>query len=572
MVTASPKHSSKKTTASKVPAAASKPKSSSLPCSKHSVVVEFRPLPSYKGEFGFDWLRIREGMPLSPGTLNDPEEGVYIDSADGHYHGCIEGGAINDASATHDMTKKEAKKNIQKEYQRFQIERRSKNLILASLDRVQRGVKYRLLTYFVPYLNLFPEGTRPAWEGNRRLVNAKNLAQKSGRSQYCLHLSGAHPPAPPCEARLQVLIDVKDQAPHAVVLEYNAKYLEISGTRAFSGVSVGAGHPVPSTVSGKTGKVGRYALSGHYKLTPETHQESVKKFCEITIKCIKPIPENTEITAWAYDSQGNKAITVPVGKMIVRANDAAHQKKMKIALVRVATNVTQKPKKGKKGVFNAGTALGEVTSLYNTLYQALIIPDVINTIVMRNASVRDITLNLSKDPTFRVPTAADIAAGNNVGKYIDVISSAKPCINTYASGFAEHLERGLDKSYPALSASYCLAFGFGEDAAASPGANLMGLAASHVVGGYIVGVRSTVSMYPHRDAATLPHELLHTLQLYHTHNDNPTDPAYRLESAQKYIFTHGVTTNIMSYNFRASYSTWRWQWKIMWNNADKVVR
>jgi hypothetical protein len=267
---------------------------------------------------------------------------------------------------------------------------------------------------------------------------------------------------------------------------------------------------------------------------------------------LKPIPHDIEIVAYAYDEKGNKAITIPIGKMIVRANDEKHRKTMKIALTRVFTNVTQ-DNKTEEGVFTSN----ELVSLFNTLHQSLILPEVVNT-VRRKGVDEDIILNLENDKKFLNGTP-----GAGYGEYL----SAGVINPDDGKGFAAYLETRLDRIYPEckLSRDYFLAFCFWENGLT----DLLGRASAKVAAGKLV-FRSSVSIFPARDDPTLPHELLHALQLFHTHKG--ASISARLQMAQRYIFPLASTTNVMSYNPDSCYSLWKWQWDIMQENAERIIR
>jgi hypothetical protein len=411
-------------------------------------VVEFRPLITYQGEFGFDWLRVYEG-PDSGATINHTEEIPYIDAADAtatRHTGQVEGGFNSAAPNGPGLTPAEAKTRIQTEYNNFPIVRSPS----APVPRIN----YRLLTYFVPYLNLFPDGTEPAWVWRTPTVGAYILKPPSGVTL----------PKPPCEAKLQVLIDIKHQAPDKIVLEYNPEFLEITG----------------AATSGAT-TPGKYVIPGGYTVTPETYADNVKKSAEITVKCINATALDIEILAWAYDCNGVKVISNPVGKMIVRANTIAHQRVMKIALASVKTNTNNNSRGGNIGTFNPPTANLELTQLFNTLHQALIIPDVVNTIVAPSGS-QDVTLDLTQNRRFHHdPTAAGSAitgslttagglttgAGGTVGQFVHppatTSATAVPCIDVSSSNYDVYLEQLLNDKYPELRpTSYWIVFNFGE--------------------------------------------------------------------------------------------------------------
>ncbi|MCV9926917.1 hypothetical protein OIU83_04610 [Flavobacterium sp. LS1R49] len=98
-----------------------------LPVEKMALAkVEFRTLAAYKGEFGFDWLRLKDnGLNLEP-----------------DYKSIIEGGYKDGIS---DLTKIEAYKKLKSEYKQIPVIVKAKTA----------GGKPSVGEYFVPYLNLF---------------------------------------------------------------------------------------------------------------------------------------------------------------------------------------------------------------------------------------------------------------------------------------------------------------------------------------------------------------------------------------------------------------------------------
>jgi hypothetical protein len=553
---------------STAPACVSTPKNPNPPCSQHSVVVEFRPLkdspgkPGYKGEFGFDWLRIYEWGMMQNNPFTHAEEIPYIDAADGRRLGNVESGAkkisIEDIIAakniTVNLTATEAKTKIQKEYNQFVIKRFP--------SKPQTVVDYRLLSYFVPYLNLFPEGTQP-------VTRTKPDASKP----FLTLPAGTTLPNPPCEAALQLLIDIKYQTPHEIVLEYDPAYLQISGTTGSSKyyeiASSSSGrqsrHERGKTPKGASVVKSQYVIN-KFEITPENYAGNVKKSDEIKVKCIRAIPSDIRIFAYAYDKNGHKAIAAPVGEMVVCANDVAHQKRMKIALVQVDTDV-QQDNFVEHGIFRSN----ELISLFHTLHQALILPDVVNSVKEKNTN-KEIILDLTKDKKYHDPSTS---VWWNPLTWLSGKHLFAGCINPHVDNFEKYLEERLNASYQAyhLPRDYFLVFNFGENGPTSPRGTLNGIASSKVLANNLMVCRSSVSLFPSRGPWTLPHELLHTLQLFHTHDDNPGNtPPTPLLPAQKYIFGHGQTTNVMSYNRTTRHTTWKWQWEIMRKNAANITR
>ncbi|WP_311326476.1 phage baseplate assembly protein V [Capnocytophaga sputigena] len=94
-------------------------------------VVHFRPLDSWRGEFGFDWLRINDGASF---TKEKPYEEI------------IEGGYTDkktDDGRDRDLSKTEAYQNLKNEYEKYPIKRREDSVLSDHTE------------YYVPYLTMF---------------------------------------------------------------------------------------------------------------------------------------------------------------------------------------------------------------------------------------------------------------------------------------------------------------------------------------------------------------------------------------------------------------------------------
>ena len=139
-----------------------------------NVIVEFRPLSTWQGEFGFDWLRIDDGA----ATLETP------------YYVCLQNGYEKPTKRdlnTEYESKGEAFKELEKEYQKITIRRANTPL---------------LTKYYVPWLNIYPE----------KISNTVNTT-----------------PQPPCEVELNILLDIEGISPDQIRIEFNKKYFRIDG-------------------------------------------------------------------------------------------------------------------------------------------------------------------------------------------------------------------------------------------------------------------------------------------------------------------------------------------------------
>jgi uncharacterized protein involved in type VI secretion and phage assembly len=139
-----------------------------------NTIVEFRPLTSWNGEVGYDWLRIDDG----------------IAGQETPYYDCLESGyeAPNGRDTNTEFDSKgEAFKALEKEYLQIPINRASNP---------------NLKKYYVPWLSLFPE--------------AVNIACTTS-------------PKPPCEIDLRVLVDVEIEEPDQIRIVFSKDYFTIDG-------------------------------------------------------------------------------------------------------------------------------------------------------------------------------------------------------------------------------------------------------------------------------------------------------------------------------------------------------
>jgi hypothetical protein len=154
--------------------AASKPVPAKIPL---KCMVQFRPLDSWKGEYGFDWLRIA-------GAGEKAGETAYKDLVDGGAKTTgtdASGKTIVTAQYSHTIVPPETVSTedyaaLKKQYNTIPVE------IKSAPDDAKE--------YFVPYLNLFPEKTPGT-------------------------------PTPPSEAELKIIIAVEQDEPDKIELEYD---------------------------------------------------------------------------------------------------------------------------------------------------------------------------------------------------------------------------------------------------------------------------------------------------------------------------------------------------------------
>jgi hypothetical protein len=425
---------------------------------------------------------------------------------------------------------------------------------------------YRLSTYFVPWLNLFPEkdasgaplGGHPAPSDPKRFA-----------------ISGLTPPLRRCEAELQVLYDIKNEKPGKIAIEYDPTLFAITGSGT-SGPTQNSGALHEYIIPYKT-----------YGITPKNYQESVKVAETIKIKCLREINaefHTLEVVAYSFENgMGSsprlmKEGTI-VGKLNVCGNAKLYRKEVKITLVRVTTDIRHGMPPtvlgGSQGPVTGEFTPADIEAMFHTLHQALITPDVINL----DNNGKEYILDLSLDPKFHLASApggfikpVPVNPSNPSGGIVDPTSSE---FQDYI--IDEFKRQHFRTHYPATTPTITdrfLAFAFAEKAPVGGIAfeqlekeSLLDVAFSRPM--YNVW-RPATAIFNHRYDETLAHEQLHALTLRHTHSDWEATPnRYTCITPNcKYIFPFMTTTNVMSYNHRNMYSTWRWQWKIMQNNVN----
>ena len=526
-------------------------------CTKSSVVVEFRPLNNWDGEFGFDWLRVTEA------EARDIEQS-YIRNADNPTaafkpndvtFGLVESGY---ATPTTDLDADPAQSQIKTEYAVHPISDKGRNS------------KSRHLTYYVPYLNLYPQtGLAPL------------QALAAGLTEYA-----ATEPRP-CEAKLRMIVDIKGQSPESIEIEFNNKDFAITLNIANA----------ETEIDGDTSSL-KIPVPKNYTPTPDTAATSRKLVAGaseliVTIRCLRSLTSDKEINVYAYHEQDDTAANKDAkddlkknnalhnkanpgtpndpttvilterklaGQLKVLQNDAPKQKELNVILIKVKTEVNVGTRQ--TGSYNPA----ELKKFSDVLHQALVHPRIITQL---NNS--DIILDLTSDNNFKknLPNAARPRGLNN-GYYVLPIGN----INKNEVGFGDYIYNQfinteintggtITKPYKNLTRAngYFLVFIF-KDKGNGDG-KLFGNVLKDRTGNF---VKNVVLYQIHAgDTATIPHEGLHGLTLRHTHRDE-----HPLKYPNcRYIFPNSLfygadlaTSNIMGYNTNAeAYSTWRWQWE-----------
>ncbi|HEV2700737.1 MAG TPA: hypothetical protein VGV09_03840 [Steroidobacteraceae bacterium] len=329
-----------------------------------------------------------------------------------------------------------------------------------------------LMEYFVPYLNLFPKGT-------------------------------AGSPTPPFEAQLRILVQVEENAPDKLDLEYDTTLLAVD-KRQLKDKAVGAK---------------RVATDGTMKIT-----------------CNAALASDQLIKVWAT-FQGERKL---VGQLKLLKNGDSARKHIKFLLVKVKTNIN--------GTLRTGSiSEAEKVALRNVLFQALITCD------MEEAAS---DFDMTTDDAMRIKTVGTAKA---YGKFIYQKTKVDP---TKTEGlFEDYIAPGAAKAdafFSYVHDSFMKATGNQKYAKHFTIFAFDEVPYDVTTYGQVqdIGVHNAALFAPAggRKVTTMAHEILHGLNLKHTH-DSPGPQ-------NKYIFKSSTTDNIMSYS-AARYSTWRRQWEVM---------
>ena len=581
-------------------------KKAAMVCKKNHTIVEFRPNRRWKGEFGFDWLRVDD----SPVPGHVPGEPPYKD--------CILGSQKSGYTAA--TPNAAAYNDLKTEYHKLNVNQHR----AAPKDE-----------YFIPWLNLY----------------AQDVSEKINNDYKATNGGTDLPVKPPHEAELRLIINVQgDRKPKELEIVFPSEFLTINGSSdpvkisvadvSFTPNSPGINYDhLPQTI--KVACIKEFSKdqyvdvwAHHYEIeqgdvtTLEQENAQLKDTdipaLELEIKALETETQALETEAQALQTQmteqqvqiqenpadktaGEIAAMEEVlaaktaqlaakkkqiedkqkeieqkkkeveqaqekitknteeinkmqgrslaGKLCVCANDAKHRKTCKLLLINVRTN------------FSTATTVApdvdgvqtntEIEQFYRALYQALVYPDV----------ERDILFNRTTDPKFKLdtPTTAGFVSTSGIVKY----STISNCF--------DHMKNEFFKANPTYKAKECYPlFFFGIQGEGMAGVAMLG--------------KKVGAMFMGRVDSTFPHEALHGLGLHHTHMDynksagTYTTPYYSgsIPSNFKYIYFMGssghpdsnydkATSNIMSYKKTTvgmvqvddRFDTWHWQWEVI---------
>ena len=235
----------------------------------------------------------------------------------------------------------------------------------------------------------------------------------------------------------------------------------------------------------------------------------------VEIECLKEFATDQTIKVMYQKRQ--------LGQLMVLKNDKANRYKADVVFVKIKTDLSG------KGKWKEGKIVGEKALLERYLKQGLITPKVVEE-----------TMDLTADITFNTKFA-----GKKKG-YID-----------NKTGIHAYLNKKVDAKYKDYLKVY-----FIPDKC--PTFDKNGIESGKVNGQAMAISSDTVVVFGGHDKATVSHEALHALGLYHTFSSHKKNA---------YSYKKGATYNIMDYSHWQKYGskkrilTWLWQWKKLWSNA-----
>lgn len=417
----------------------------------------FRTKQDYRGEFGFDWLRI--------GDVNG--ELPYEDSIISGFEEKQWNGTGWD---TQFDSRLEAFEALKKEYINI------KTLVGQEI-------------YYVPFLNIYPPDA---------IVGT---------------------PAPVSTVTLKVVADIKENTLN-IRYDYDTTLFSVSSSLL-------------------TGSI----------------EKGIYQNIEITIACLKEFDQDQIIKVIGTSQLPNEAAKENIiGVLKVCKNSRkTNNENLEVVIVKVITDIDKNGSEDTDPAYVSPEFMGidEKNQLIYTLYQSLIYKE---NITISTAS----PLNMTEFPKFRKDEAGTY--------YRKVIAGGKSAEIEYLlddGRIQDDLITELHAKQPEYD-NYLKVFVFAVNGINADGFEIGGRAKK-------IGSRSCAMYRARPPKATLAHEVLHAIGLYHTHADGPivnsnqryVYPRYNSNASNGPITISGTTDNIMSYTSNAQITTWKWQWKIL---------
>jgi hypothetical protein len=273
--------------------------------------------------------------------------------------------------------------------------------------------------------------------------------------------------------------------------------------------------------------------SGHLNVSYEKVKPKTGKY-EITVKCNKTFKIIHLIEAVAvYDNPNGGEISKICGLLRVIPNSVIP--KVNIMIVAVRIDIGNGESKGQK-------LTGEIEELRKVLHQSYIeIEDFKDDVKITIVNQGEFYLAKTEDKKyhFKVTKGLYTAVITELEKIMDLDDAyrdyIKICIFDEECKDISQKEISQKENIPLFDSIY------GET------------------------LNEYVLLFRKRDTPTMPHEVLHALSLEH-----PFVSKDGVKAAPKALYTYKAqsTENIMDYTKDKGYSTWFWQWKILWEKLD----
>ncbi|GJM51362.1 hypothetical protein RCZ15_23350 [Capnocytophaga catalasegens] len=468
-------------------------------------VVHFRPLDSWKGEFGFDWLRVDDGNLL-------PNDSVYETIIDGGY-----GNGVVDLTGydPRGVVISTAYETLKTQYYHNCIRR--KNTANTNIE------------YFVPYLSLFSK------EFVDKLVASPN--RPAVLPQY--------------EAEIQLLIEIEEDI-EKLEFDYEKEFFKLDK-------DILSHKTRTSLTKGETIKI--------TCLKDLDRDKEIKIYAYPKINTEPELILGSEIQAVEEQATFNELESLLkrklAGKIIVLQNNHEVRQEEKFVLIPVATDVTGSDYR--MGSFT----IPEKNNFYNSFYQALIIPIVEvspNKLDLSNKSDFQVKIidGVLKEGKFILGGTNRLNERWATYERDKITNTFNRVLQKL---FLEDKDRKGNFKNLKYASNYFMIFSLLADVHSDKAYGQTD--ADYIRQNnrwFLTNFRKNVCLFKNRDAVTLNHESYHGFGVFHIHREideygNILEPII-LYDKKKYIYNYRLTTNIMAYNSFA-YTSWRWQWNII---------
>ena len=468
-------------------------------------VVHFRPLDSWRGEFGFDWFRegddcfgltnegsyretINSGFKWKTRNLSTEKAVANDDSKEKTENLSPKETVTNNGykGNPENLSPEEAVNNFKQEYEKLIIKRGNNSSGTTE--------------YFVSYLSMFSE---------------EFIDEILSKTE--------NPPMifPKCEVELQVGIEILEDI-EKLEFVYDKDNLHIEEINCSGGKS------------------------------------TLKKIGNIKITCRCDLTSNTYVNVYAYP-KGDTSIASRklAGRLLILQNDERRRSEEKIVLVPIDMKIS-KNAKPKSLIID----IEDKVILYNSLYQALIIP-----------IVKEEKLDLKTYKKFQI--GGEHISKDNLIKYRIPGEDKKEYNKSLFLDIKEYFDNTTDKNKISMKDKYKDFFTVFIFPIASNEISVDGITEGIGIKISIIFVMEEL-LKENRNHSTIAHEVLHGLGLSHTQIDETKefkDKIIRVRQKYTYHPMMENITNIMHYGEKGvEYSLHYWQWNIINQKIPEIKK